>query len=227
MLRMGQLTASLSHELNQPLTAILSTAQAGIRFLETNRHDPELLKEVLHKVVENDKRAAGILSGIRGMMKLENRKKDRINLNSLIEELLTIYRGEAIDQKIKIVVKLTEKPVFIFADRILISQVVLNLLSNAINAMETAGSTSKVVEICETAEGDHVTVSVRDYGTGISKAVEANLFKPFITSRTDGLGIGLAISRDIIEDHQGTIWAENQLDRGAKFSFRLKIQPDA
>ena len=95
-LRLGQLTASLSHEINQPLTAILSTAQAGINFIDSNEANPEFLKQILQKIVDNDKRTASILSSIRGMLKLENREKERVNLNFLIDDIITVYNGEAV-----------------------------------------------------------------------------------------------------------------------------------
>ncbi len=112
-LRLGQLTASLSHELNQPLTAILSTAQAGINFINSNEATPELLKQIFQKIVENDKRGAAILSGIRGMMKLETREKEKVNLNAVVSEVLAVYESEATKRDHKIKSNLTDGPVYV------------------------------------------------------------------------------------------------------------------
>ena len=223
ILRMGQLTASLSHELNQPLTAILSTAQAGLRFIESDKMDPAFMKEILENIVEDDKRAAAILSSIRSMLKLEKRDKEKINLNKLIEEIINIYQSEATEKQIKLNVKLADQPVYIQADRIQIQQVLLNFFTNAAQAIEMLNAIDKTIVISETADNDYVTVSVRDYGKGIEESLKDKIFKPFITSKKEGSGIGLAISRTIIHDHQGKIWVENMPDGGAQFSFSLKI----
>ena len=226
ILRTGQLTASLSHELNQPLTAILSTAQAGIRFIDSGNPEPVILKDILQKIVENDKRAASIITSIRGMLKLEKREKEKVNLNDLIEELLTIYRREAEDHQIQLKLELTDAPVFIIADRILIQQVILNFLSNATHSMDKITGKNKFITISERIEADNVIVSVRDHGIGLNHEVKEVLFRPFSSSMHEGMGVGLAICRSIIDDHQGTISAKNIPGSGAEFSFSLKIYHD-
>jgi signal transduction histidine kinase len=225
-LRLGQLTASLSHELNQPLTAILSTAQAGINFINSNEATPELLKQIFQKIVENDKRGASILSSIRGMMKLESREKEKVNLNSLINEGIAVITGEGRKRNIKIIVSLSEEPVYIFADRIQIEQIILNFIFNALQSMEKINTSSKMIDITQSFNGDDVTISVRDYGEGIPEFLKEKLFNPFFTSKKEGMGIGLSICRFIIDDHDGKIWAENMPDGGAEFSFSLKIFKD-
>ena len=225
-LRLGQLTASLSHELNQPLTAILSTAQAGINFINSNEATPDLLKQIFQKIVENDKRGASILSSIRGMMKLESREKEKVNLNSLIDEVTSVYRNEASLHDIKISVTLINEPVYIFADGIQIQQVLLNLIFNASQSMEKINASKKVISISNSINNTDVIVSVSDRGTGINEAEKEKLFKPFITTKQEGTGIGLVICRSIVEDHNGNIWAENVPDGGAKFSFSLKVLKD-
>jgi signal transduction histidine kinase len=226
ILRLGQLTASLSHELNQPLTAILATAQAGIRFINSNNMDPEILREIFQNIVEDDKRTSSILSSIRGMMKLEKREKEKVELNDLIEEVCRIYQSEALEKRVKLEPTLADKPVYIIADPIQIQQVIMNLIVNAIQSVEKENEQARQVVIVELPDEENVTVSVRDYGRGIDESIKDKLFKPFVTSRKEGLGIGLAISRSIIDNHQGKIWAENMEDGGAKFSFSLKIFKD-
>jgi signal transduction histidine kinase len=222
-LRLGQLTASLSHELNQPLTAILSTAQAGINFINSNEATPELLKQIFQKIVENDKRGASILSSIRGMMKLERRKKEKTDINSLVNEVAAVYKNEASMYGIRLNVRLLDEPVYIFADGIQIQQVLLNLIFNASQSMEKINDSNKVITISNYINNTDVIVSVSDRGTGVDEAEKDKLFKPFITSKKEGTGIGLVICRSIIEDHDGKIWAENIPDGGAKFSFSLNI----
>jgi C4-dicarboxylate-specific signal transduction histidine kinase len=221
-LRLAQLTASLSHELNQPLTAILSTAQAGIQFIESNESNPELQKQILQKIVENDKRTASILSSVRGMLKLESREKEIVNLNSMIDEVVAVYQGEANKHGVEIKVDLSNEPVYVLADGIQIQQVILNFMSNALQSMEKLNTTDKVISISQSINLKDVIVSVRDKGTGVDKERKENLFRPFITSKKEGTGIGLVICRSIIEDHDGKIWADNLPQGGAEFSFSLK-----
>jgi signal transduction histidine kinase len=226
VLRIGQLTASLSHELNQPLTAILSTAQAGIRFIDSNTLDPVLLQELFQNIVEDDKRTASILSSIRSMLKLEKREKERVNLNILVEEIINVYQGESVIKDIKLQMILPEQPVFILADPIQIQQVIMNLLQNAMQSFEKAQPGTRLVTIKEVVDKELVTVSVRDHGEGIADSVKDKLFNPFVTSKNEGTGIGLSISRSIIDDHQGRIWAENVPEGGAIFAFSLKVYQD-
>jgi signal transduction histidine kinase len=225
-LRLGQLTASLSHELNQPFTAILSTAQAGINFINSNEATPELLKQLFQKIAENDKRGASILSSIRGMMKLETRQKGKIDLNKLIEEIAAVFHSEASKLNIKLEVELTDKPAYVLADGVQIQQVLLNFILNASQAMEKVNNSNKKIIISNKISSGDVIVAVQDSGKGIDESEKEKLFKPFITSKKEGTGVGLVICRSIIEDHDGKIWAENIPDGGAKFSFSLRILMD-
>jgi signal transduction histidine kinase len=226
IMRIGQLTASLSHELNQPLSAILSTAQAGIRFIDTNRFTPALIKDLLQNIVEDDKRAASVLNSVRRMMKLEKRIKEKVDLNTLVREVVDLFQSQAIQVNSNVILKLEDVAVYIMADRVQIQQVLLNLISNASQAMEDTDIENKIITVSETVNDEFVTVIVQDNGTGITDTVKEKLFQPFITSRKEGLGIGLAISHSIIEDHNGHIKAENRPGGGAEFSFSLKIYHD-
>jgi signal transduction histidine kinase len=227
ILRMGMLTVSLSHELNQPLTAILSNAQAGKRFLESNNSDPALLKDILANIVDADNRAASVLRSIRGLMNLEKREKERVDLNNLITEIADLYHSKAIELNCKLKLQLPDNQIYVIADAIQIQQVLLNLISNASQSMERTDRSINLINITVTLDDEYALVSVRDFGQGIDDSVKINLFKPFITSRKEGTGVGLAISRFIIEDHQGKIWAENKPDGGAEFTFNLKVHDSA
>lgn len=225
---MVELTASLSHELNQPLTAILYSAQAGRRFLDSGKLDQDQAKEIFENIIEDDKRAAELIRSVRSLMKLESRETERVNLNLIIQETLRIFNSEAIKKNIQVLLKLNTEPVFIEGDKIQLQQVVLNLMFNAAVAMETTPPERKIMEIGQ--QLDHkartVMVYIRDSGPGINPAIKDKLFKPFVTTREGGFGIGLAISQTIIEKHHGIISAGNNPEGGALFSFTLQMIND-
>jgi signal transduction histidine kinase len=219
--KMTVLTASLSHELNQPLTAILSCAQAGLRFLESEKLDRQQAKEIFENIIEDDTRAGGIIGSVRSLMKLETREKEKVQVNSLVKETLEIMRTEFARHGVRIISKLEISPVFVLADKIQLQQVLLNFFRNAIDAMEKSGTIEKTIEVSMNLAKESVTVSVRDSGPGIDKHILNKIFKPFITTGETGFGIGLAVSLSIIENHDGKIWAENIPTGGAEFSFML------
>jgi signal transduction histidine kinase len=226
LLQMAELTASLSHELNQPLTAILYSAQAGKRFLESGKLDSTQAKEIFENIVEDGKRAGGIISGVRNLMKSETREKETFSIQDVIRDTINIYHTEAVQQNIQIRVIQPDKTVLVSGDKIQLQQVLLNLFSNAARAMGGMLNADKIIEIKHLSNHNSVTVSVRDNGSGINAAIKNELFRPFSTTHKSGLGIGLSISRSIIERHGGVIKAENVEGGGAEFSFTLKSIKD-
>ncbi len=223
LMMMVELTASLSHELSQPLTAILYNTQACLRYLKSGNVNESQVEELLLKIIKDDKRAGGLISSVRSLMKLETRIKEQVSIIAIIQETLALFEPEAAHQHISVIVQNQDKPAYVLADKIQLQQVFLNLLYNAANAMENTEQRNKVISISQQTEKGSVTISVKDTGPGISDEVKGTIFKPFVTSRKSGLGIGLAVSRNIIENHDGEIWAENCPKGGAEFSFRLKI----
>jgi signal transduction histidine kinase len=219
--KMTALTASLSHELSQPITAILSCAQAGMRFLDSDKLDREQAKVIFKNIIEDNTRAGGIISSLRSLMKLEIREKENVMVNSLVNETIDIMRYEFLDNGVKIITKSENIPIFVFADKIQLQQVLLNFFRNSINAMEKNNPDEKKIEVTIKPVKDSVTVSVSDSGPGIDKSILDNIFKPFVTTGKTGFGIGLAVSQSIIQNHKGEIWAENNPGEGAEFSFRL------
>jgi signal transduction histidine kinase len=226
LMMMVELTASLSHELSQPLTAILYNTQACIRFLKMEKPELGQIEEILLKIIKDDKRAGSLISSVRSLMKLEIRDKELVNLDSVIDDSLIIFKSEALHKNIRMINHSPNGSVFVHGDKIQLEQVILNFLYNAGHAIENSATESRIIEIFQHIDKGTVRVSVRDSGSGIKEEVKENLFNPFVTSRESGFGIGLAVCRSIIENHNGEIWAENIPEGGAEFSFRLKIMTD-
>mgnify|MGYP002349450772 FL=1 len=223
LMRMVELTASLSHELSQPLTSILYSAQAGLRFLKSGKLDEEQTEEIFENIIEDDKRAGNLISSVKNMMKQEVREPEILNLNALIQETLMIFKAEAARNNINLDLSLNKIQVFIFGDKIQLQQVLLNFLFNASIAMENITNEDKMIHVIQSVKGNMVTVAVRDSGPGIDVKILDTIFKPFVTTRKKGFGIGLALCKSIIEKHHGRIWATNILNGGAEFSFSLQI----
>jgi signal transduction histidine kinase len=219
--KMSTLTASLSHELFQPLAAIRMTAQAGKRFVQTGRLDMTKASQMFENILEDDLRATGIISSVKSFLKPESREMESLSLNALILETVNIVRSDAKKQGIRIDLKLEADPVFIHGDKIQIQQVLMNFIRNAAGAMEKCDPGNRNLEIKLTSTGEFVTVSVSDSGPGIDSAIKDKLFKPFVTTRKDGFGIGLTLCRSIIEKHHGKIWMDDVPEGGARFSFSL------
>ena len=226
LMRMVELTASLSHELSQPLTSILYNAQAGLRFLKSGKLDEKQTEEIFENIVEDDKRAGNLISSVKNLMKLETREPEKLNLNALIQDTLLIFNAEAKRNNIEVRLNLEKNPVFIYGDKIQLQQVLLNFLFNGAIAMEDIDENNRILKIFQRVKNNVITVSVRDCGPGIDESIKENIFKPFVTNREKGFGIGLAVSRSIIEKHNGKIWAGNILNGGAEFSFSLQIVND-
>jgi two-component system, LuxR family, sensor kinase FixL len=221
--KMSTLTASLSHELFQPLAAIRFTAQAGKRFIETGKLDMNRAARMFENILEDDIRATGIISSVKSLMKMETREKEIVNLNALIRETIDIMRPDATRSRIRINIKFDTDPVFVLGDKIQLQQVLMNFLRNAMTAMEKSDPETRILEIILRLTGDLATVSVRDSGPGLDAAVKEHLFKPFVTTKKEGFGIGLTLCRSIIEKHNGKIWAENIPEGGTMFSFSLQV----
>jgi signal transduction histidine kinase len=223
LLKMVELTASLSHELNQPLTAILYNAQAGKRFLKDGKMDLKQAEEIFDYIIEDDKRAGGIISSVKNLMKMETREMENVDLGSLVDETVNIFYSEAVTKGVSIRFNAPANPIWIFGERIQLQQVLLNLFKNATNAMErNQPGGKKILGILLKINKASVTVTVRDTGGGIDPAIKDKLFNAFVSGSKKGFGIGLALSRTIIEMHSGEIWASNLPGGGAEFSFRLK-----
>jgi PAS domain S-box-containing protein len=222
---LGEMTASLAHELNQPLAAIVNNAAAALQYLEQGRLDPEKLQDILSDVVGDGRRANDIMRNVRSAIKRGSAIRGLINLNDVVKAVAHMVHGDAAAQSCKIELSLTHDLPAVEGDPTQIQQVLINLVRNAFDAMRAAPPGRLVVDIATDYNGDGaISVAVRDYGSGISETTRERLFEQFFTTKDDGLGMGLAIVRSIIEAHGGTVAAENAEGGGARFHFRLPIK---
>ncbi len=222
-IRISELTASLAHELNQPLAAILSNAQAALHFLESDTPDLNEFREILRDIIYDDKRAGNVIRSLRSMMKRAEGEKQPIILNEVLKDVVAILHSEAVFRKVSIETEFAGSLPPVLADRIQLQQVALNLIMNAVEAMSQSSFDGRKVILRTEVTGDRLKVTIRDFGRGINPQNMERLFQPFFTTKGTGLGMGLAVSKSIIEAHHGRIWGENNLDGGATFGFELPI----
>jgi len=219
---LGELAGSLAHELNQPLTAILSNAQAAQRFLATEPVNLAEVREILHDLVDDTHRASEVIRKIRALVKKGELEVTPLSVASVIRDVALLVHSDAIVRGIRMRVSVTPELPPVHGDKVQLQQVVLNLLLNAFDALESCSALDREVAIAVTLEDDAtIRVSVRDSGAGLPGTTIDKLFLPFFTSKRDGLGLGLSISRSIVEMHGGCIWARNNEDHGATFYFTL------
>ena len=220
---MGELTGSLAHELNQPLAAILNYASAAQRFLAGAEPNMSKLSEALHGIIQNDKRAAEVIRNVRALLKKQGPDYSILDMNHVIKEYLDLIPGESIMGGLSIATELAPGLPTVRGDAVQLQQVLLNLTLNAAAAMsDVMPEFPRLVVRTEIWEDQGVKVSVRDFGTGIDEDHKDRLFEPLYTTKPKGLGMGLAICQNIVHAHGGSIWAENNPDRGATFYFTLQ-----
>lgn len=221
---LGEMTASLAHELNQPLAAILANASAGVRFIDGGEVEPGALREILSDVGSDSRRARDIIQSVRNAIKKGESVRGRISINSIVTNVVHMVRPDAAVHSCEVETSLTENLPFVDADPIQMQQVLVNLVTNAFHAMsETPPALRKVEITTQLNENGSVRVMVRDHGPGISDATRERLFEQFYTTKKDGLGMGLAIVRSVIEAHGGRIIAGNAEGGGACFDFWLPV----
>jgi two-component system sensor kinase FixL len=219
---MGQLVASLAHELNQPLTAILSNTHAAQRFMAGYHVDLVEVREILDDIVRDTYRAGEVIRRIRSGVRKSDPEVAPLYLPGLIRDVVLLVRNDAIVRGVRIALDVDNSLPPVQGDRVQLQQVLLNLLLNSFDAITQAPAIDRVVTVTlTTADTDMACISVRDCGHGLTTEKLDQIFKPFYTSKPHGLGLGLAISRSIIDMHHGRLWAENNIDRGATFFITL------
>jgi PAS domain S-box-containing protein len=224
---MGQLAASTAHEVKQPISATVSNAQAALRFLGRQQPDLEEARQALAQIVQDGIRAGDIIDGIRALTKRAASRKERLDINAAIREVIELTRGEAVKNGISVQTDLAEGMQLVEGDRVQLQQVILNLVINAVEAMNatSAGARELLISTRKT-EPDAVLVSVRDSGPGLEPATIERLFEAFYTTKPGGLGMGLSICRSIIDAHGGRLWASTNAPRGATFEISLPTHPN-
>lgn len=221
---MSELVASLSHEINQPLGAILSNLGGLARLLAEGNPKPALALEAVNNAIEDTQRTAEIVRRIRSMFKKHVEHKTAIDIGALVNEVVKLAAGEAAIRKISVQIEASPSVPRVIGDSIELQQCVLNLLMNAFDAIAEAKSDRRGVAIKVAPEKTGwVRVSVSDSGAGIDPAVSKRLFEPFVTTKSEGMGLGLLVTRSIVESHGGRIWSTPNPDRGATFAFTLPV----
>jgi signal transduction histidine kinase len=221
---MSELVASLSHEINQPLGAILSNLGGVARLLTQGNPQPAMALEAVNSAIEDTKRTAEIVRRIRAMFKNQVEHKAAIDIGGLIGEVVKLTAGEASVRKIAMQIEVSPSGQRVIGDSIQLQQCVLNLVMNAFDAITEASSPRRDVAITVAPEKiGWVGVSVCDSGGGIDSAVAKRLFEPFVTTKTEGMGLGLLVTRSIVESHGGRIWASPNPDQGTTFTFTLPV----
>ena len=223
----GEMTASLAHQLNQPLTAIMANAQAGRRMLDGPEPDVAEIREILYDIVKDDRRASDVIQRLRGLLRKGELEMAHLNLAAAIKEVVELMASEAIIRNIAISLEFADEPMVVRGDRVQLQQVILNLLHNAMDAMTDQRERGRriVVECRPIEDQPTLLVRVRDSGPGLRVGTEEVIFEPFYTTKRDGMGMGLSIVRSIVEAHDGSIRAVREPAHGAVFELRLPREP--
>jgi C4-dicarboxylate-specific signal transduction histidine kinase len=218
----GVLSASIAHEVNQPIAATATNAQSALRFLDGRPPNLEEVRLALADIITDSDRAGRIIGRIRDLIKKAPPHQDRLDINEAIREVIVLTHGEAMKTGVSVKTELAEGLSLIQGDRVQLQQVILNLIINAVEAMSGAGVGSRelLIRTCN-AEPDGVHVAVRDSGPGLAPTNLERLFEAFYTTKPSGLGMGLSICRSIIEAHGGRLWATANVPQGAIFQFTL------
>jgi len=217
---MGQLSASIAHEINQPITGAVTYADAALRWLRTQPPNVEEVGKALNRIVESGVRAGEVIDRIRALVKKAPPRKDRLKINEVVLEVIALTRGEIEKNRVLVETQLAEDLPTIRGDRVQLQQVILNLVINAIEAMSAGSREARELAISTATADAGVLVTLRDSGPGLPAEGAERLFEAFYTTKSSGLGMGLSICRSIIEAHQGRLWATSSA-QGAVFHFAL------
>jgi len=222
---MGQLTASIAHEVNQPIAAVVTNAQAALRWLNMQPPDPEEVRQALDRIVNQGRRAGDVISRMRALVRKAPPRKDQLDINEVIREVIALTRSELHRTGTLLQTQLAHGLPLVPGDRVQLQQVMLNLILNAVEAMSGSDEGSRELLISTEADGANgVRIAVRDWGPGLEPESLDRLFDAFYTTKPDGMGMGLSICRSIIEAHGGRVWATTNVPQGAAFQFTLPHQ---
>jgi PAS domain S-box-containing protein len=220
---MGELTASIAHEVNQPLTAIANNSSACLRLLAEDNLSPELLRQALQNIVADSARASAVIARIRTYIKKAPAENIALDLNGLIQEVLALVAQELCENRVVLERGLTKTSLYVFGDRVQLQQVLLNLFINGIEAMAAVTDRPRLLSVQSCVdEARNAVVTVCDSGTGLGSDAD-EVFAPFFTTKSNGMGLGLSVSRSLIEAHGGRLWAASNSPHGAVFCFTLPV----
>jgi C4-dicarboxylate-specific signal transduction histidine kinase len=223
---MGEFTASLAHEVNQPIAAAVTDANTCLRWLRRDHPDVEEACEAASRVVKDATRAAEIISRIHLLFRKGARQQELVDINEVIREMLVLLRSETTRYSISIRTKLAGDLHQIMGDRVQLQQVLMNLMINGIDAMKEVDGMRELTITSQRSENEDLMVSVNDTGVGLPEQQADQIFDPFFTTKPDGTGMGLRISRSIVESHGGRLWAADKSPRGASFYFILPTKAE-
>jgi signal transduction histidine kinase len=224
---MGELTASIAHEVNQPLAGVVTNANASLRWLAGPSPDLNEAREALRRIVRDGNRASDVIARIRALLKKGQTERTPLDVNRLIHEILELTRGEVLQRSVSLKTELSDNLPLIPGDRVQLQQVLLNLIINAAEAMVTNKNSPRLLSIrTEYVDPPAVRVAVQDTGVGIDPQRVERLFEAFYTTKPNGLGMGLSICRSIVEAHGGRLWATSNHGEGATFHFTLPSNPE-
>jgi C4-dicarboxylate-specific signal transduction histidine kinase len=224
---MGELTASLAHEVNQPIAAAVTNANTCLRWLAGGNLNLEEARAAAMRIVKDGTRAAEIINRIRLLFKKGTPQRELVDINEVIREIIVFLRSETARHNILVGTELaTDLPQFM-GDRVQLQQVMMNLMTNGIDAMKDAEGTRKLAIKSQRGQNEQILVSVSDTGVGLPVQQADQIFKAFFTTKPHGTGMGLSISRSIVESHDGRMWAAENFPRGASFCFTLPTKIEA
>jgi C4-dicarboxylate-specific signal transduction histidine kinase len=218
---MGELVASIAHEVGQPLTAIVTNGSFFLRRLAGAKSNRDDLRAAAEAIVADGKRASAIISRIRTLLKKQDTEMADVNINDAIQEVVSLLRNEASRHRIVISTELAATVPLVRCDRVQIQQVMVNLILNAVDATRAIANGPREILIRSTKEPDSVVICVEDSGTGLTPQQIDRIFDPFFTTKSHGIGMGLSISRSIVQNHGGKLYVSPRVARGAKFEFTL------
>jgi PAS domain S-box-containing protein len=224
---MGELTASLAHEVNQPIAAALTNANTCLRWLARDVPDVEEARAAAMRIVKDQTRAAEIVSRIRMLFKKGSAQRESVDVNEVIQEMIVLLRGETTRYSISVRAELASDLPQVSGDRVQLQQVLMNLMINGIDAMKEVGGTRELTIKAQRAKNKEVIVSVSDTGVGLPPQQAEQIFNAFFTTKAHGTGMGLRISRSIVESHDGRLWAADNPPRGTTFLFTLPAKVEA
>lgn len=220
---LGELSSALAHELYQPITAVLTNAQVAEYLLSRDPPDLDEVREIVRDIIADDIRASEVISRLRSLLKPGHQGFETFDMSGVIADVVTLVRGQLTERRVELVQRIAPDLPLVTGDRVQLQQVLLNLLVNACDAMSGTDPTERVLTIEADCADECVRVAVTDCGCGLSAEVADRLFEPFVTTKPDGLGLGLSICRSIVRSHGGRLVARNNPKRGATVEFTVPI----